>query len=93
MSQYHIFQEGDKCYYTGQKHYQELTRDGKPLVGWIHAVVDRQENTYIVFYPETKHQDSFVLHASLLTAYRPSQGKRDDGPIIAPRRKKKDDDL
>jgi hypothetical protein len=92
MSQYHRFMQGDRAFYCGQSHHHELTREGKPLVGWITATVSNQEDVYVCEFPETKGHDSYVLHASLLTPYRPPSGKREDGPVIQPRRKKKEDD-
>ncbi len=92
MSQYQRFMQGDRVYYTGHKLTQELTREGKPLVGWVHAEVGGEEDTYVIFWPETKEADSYVMHARNLTSYRPPAGKREDGPVIQPRRKKKEDD-
>jgi hypothetical protein len=86
------FMQGQKVFYVGQKHRQTLTREGKPLVGWIHAAVEGAEGTYVVFYPETKHQDSYILSQDDLSEYRPAAGKREDGPEIAPRRVKKEDE-
>jgi hypothetical protein len=76
----------DRAFYCGDKH-PEL--NGK--VGWIHAKVNNQDDTYIVFYPDTKNQDSYVISAQFLTKYRPSKAELNDGPIIQPRRQRSED--
>lgn len=92
MSQLQKYMQGDRVFYTGQAHKQELTRDGKQLAGWIHATVGGQDDSYVVWFPETKESDSYILHSSLLVPYRAPAGKREDGPVIQPRRRKKEDD-
>jgi len=84
------FQQGDKVLYTGTKHKQELTRDGKSLIGWVHAAVGNDPESYVVFWPETKEQDSYVMHHSVLTRWVKSD--KSEGPDIQPRRKKREDD-
>lgn len=76
--------------YVGLTFQTELTKEGKRLVGWIHAAVGNQEDTYVVEFPETKNEDSYVIHARNLTIHHPS--KKDGGPEVAPRRRKRDDD-
>lgn len=94
MSNQEIFMSGDKVFYTGEKHRQELTRDGKPLTGWIHDVVHGQPGSFIVWFPDTKQDDSYVMSSQVLTKARPAPDKKQqqhDGPEIMPRRKKKED--
>jgi len=80
---------GDKVFYNGEKFKQELTRDGKPLTGWIHATVHNEPGAYVVWFPETKMQDSYIMSASNLTSYRPAKSeKHEGGPDIQPRRRK-----
>ena len=86
------YQQGDRVFYSGQKHKEALTKEGKSLVGWVHSQVVGTPGSYIIFFPETKNQDSYVMSHEVLTTYRPPVGKREDGPVIQPRRKKKEDD-
>lgn len=83
-----IIMIGDKVFYCGEKYRQEL--GGK--IGWVHATVDNQPDSFCVEYPDTKEHDSFVQHTSVLTKWRPSKGEKHDGPDIQPRRRKKEDD-
>lgn len=85
------FMVGDKVFYSGDRHRQELTREGKPLVGWIHATVVNQPHTYVVWFPDTKEDDSYILAAKWLTKVRPAPDKKHDGPEIQPRRRKRED--
>jgi hypothetical protein len=80
-----IFMPGDAVYYAGEKHKQELSnKEGKPYKGWIHAAVNGQPGTFVVWFPDTKEQDSYVLHASLLTKARPpkTESKECSGPVV-----------
>lgn len=91
-----IFMPGDAVYYTGEKYKQELSgKEGKPFRGWIHAPVLNQDDTFVVWFPDTKEQDSFVLHASRLSKARPPKTveKTNDGPIVEhmPSRRKRED--
>jgi hypothetical protein len=89
-----IFMVGDKVFYVGERHKQELTREGKSLAGWIHATVDGRPGVYITWWPETKQDDSYVMSHHVLTKARPAPDKKQqqhDGPEIMPRRKKKED--
>jgi hypothetical protein len=89
-----IFMPGDKVFYNGEKFKQELTREGKSLTGWIHAPVQNEEGAYVVWLPETKEQDSYILSARSLTHYRPAKTeKHAGGPEvqIQPRRRKQGD--
>jgi hypothetical protein len=82
-----IFMIGDPVFYVGERHRQEL--NGRR--GWIHAQVINQPNSYVVWFPETKEDDSYILSGRLLTRVRPAPDKKHDGPEIMPRRKKKED--
>ena len=81
------FAIGDKCFYNGDRHRNEL--GGK--TGWIHSLVHNQPGTFVVEFSETKHCDSYVIHESLLTKWRPAKDKRTDGPEVQARRHKADD--
>ena len=83
------YQQGDKVTYTGQKNRESLTREGKPLIGWIHSIVIGNPESYVVFFPETKRQDSYVMHHSVLAKARTP---KTEGPDVAPRRRKQEDD-
>jgi hypothetical protein len=82
---------GDSVYYTGERHRQELTRDGKPMKGWIHHIVMNNPSSFIVWFPETKGDESYVMSHHVLTKARPAPDKRQVGPEIMPRRTKKED--
>lgn len=89
-----IFMPGDKVFYNGEKLKQELTREGKSLTGWIHASVQNEPGAWVVFFPETKEQDSYILSAKNLTHYRPAKSeKQAGGPEVQvqPRRRKQGD--
>lgn len=79
-----MFTAGEAVYYNGEKLKQELTaKDGKPYKGWIHAPVMNEENAFVVFFPDTKDQDSYVLSGVNLTKARPPRiDKIQTGPII-----------
>jgi hypothetical protein len=88
MSNYSpIYMPDDKVFYTGEKFKQELTRDGKPLTGWIHAAVQNEKGAWVVWFPETKESDSYILHEENMSHYRPSKAER-TGPEVQPRRVK-----
>lgn len=90
-----IFMSGDAVYYSGEKHKEALTsKEGKPYRGWIHAPVLNQENTFVVWFPDTKEQDSYVIHGSLLTKARPPKSKEHSGPVVehVPNRRKASED-
>ncbi len=91
MSVYTKFQQGDMVNYVGLTFQTELTKEGKRLVGYVHATVANEEDTYVVEFPETKNEDSYVMHARSLQTHRPKQ--KEAGPEVAPRRRKRDDDL
>lgn len=93
MSNQKMFMEGDKVFYTGEKHRQELTRDGKPMTGWVHHIVHGSPGSYVIWFPETKQDDSYIMSHHVLTKARPAPDKKqqNDGPEIMPRRKKKED--
>jgi hypothetical protein len=83
---------GDRVFYQGEKFKQELTRDGKPLVGWIHARVEGSARAYIVSFPETKRQDSYIMDINSLTKFRPADNEKYDGPIVEPRRMRSEEE-
>lgn len=89
-----IFMQGDKVFYTGQKHKMDLSsKEGKPYIGWIHAAVGGSPDTFVVWFPDTKHEDSYIMGAKVLSKYRPAKTeKQQEGPEIQPRRRKKEDD-
>jgi hypothetical protein len=91
-----IFMPGDAVYYTGEKFKQELTnKEGKPFKGWIHAPVLNEEGAWVVWFPDTKEQDSFILSAGHLTKARPPKIERmNDGPVVehVPSRRKRGED-
>ena len=80
------YMPGDRVQYTGERHRQELGSK----VGWVHASVEGSTGSYVVFFPDTKEQDSYILHESILREYHSNE--RVNGPEIAPRRRKKEDD-
>ncbi len=78
-----IFMPGEAVYYTGEKFKQELTtKEGKPLRGWIHWFVNGSPGKFVVWFPDTKEQDSYILHESNLTKARPPKSKEHSGPIV-----------
>jgi len=95
-----IFMPGDAVYYSGSKERlkQALTnKDGKPLKGWIHAPITNEEGKWVVWFPDTKESDSYILSASDLSKARPPKTveKVHEGPIVEHmpvRRKKSEDD-
>lgn len=92
-----IFMPGDAVYYTGEKFKQELSnKEGKPFKGWIHAPVTNQPGAFVVWFPDTKEQDSYILSAQNLSKARPPKVDRiqqQDGPIVEhmPSRRKRED--
>jgi hypothetical protein len=68
------FMPDDHISYIGDHHRAEL--GGK--TGTIHAPVIGQPNTYIVYFHDTKDQDSYVLHGSLLKPYV----AKEQGPVV-----------
>jgi len=97
MSKYGpIFMPGDAVYYTGEKHKQTLSnKEGKPFKGWIHAPVQNEEDVFVVWFPDTKEQDSYVLKAQDLAKARPVKAveKVHEGPVVEhiPNRRKRED--
>lgn len=98
MSNYYpIFMPGDAVYYTGEKHKQSLSgKEGKPHRGWIHASVQNEPGAFVVWFPDTKESDSYVLSADNLTKARPivKVEKSHDGPVVEhmPNRRKHSED-
>jgi len=89
MSNIPIFMQGDAVYYTGEKFKSELTKDGKPMRGWIHAPVDGEPGVFVVEFPEAKDGD-YIIPSRLLSRARPPKGEKHEGPEIRPRRQKKE---
>lgn len=81
------FQIDDQIFYCGEKFSQEL--NGK--IGWVHSRVQNQEDTYIIWFPDSKRQDSYVVAGKFLTKYRPPKSESNNGPIIQPRRQSIED--
>ena len=92
-----IFMPGDAVYYTGEKFKQELSnKEGKPFKGWIHAPVVNQTGAFVVWFPDTKEQDSYILSAGNLSKARPPKAveKTQEGPLVEhiPNRRKKSEE-
>jgi hypothetical protein len=92
-----IFMPGDAVYYTGEKHKQALSnKEGKPFKGWIHAPVGGEEGAFVVWFPDTKESDSYVLSADNLTKARPivKVEKAHEGPVVehVPNRRRQSED-
>jgi len=80
-----LFMPGDAVYYNGEKFKQELSgKEGKPFRGWIHASVQNEPGAFVVWFPDTKHSDSYVMSAANLTKARPPTLKteKQTGPVI-----------
>lgn len=92
-----IFMPGDAVYYTGEKHKMALTsKEGKPYKGWIHAPVQNEPGAFVVWFPDTKESDSYVLSETNLTKARPPKSEKDkhSGPVVEhmPNRRKASED-
>lgn len=82
-----IYMPGDAVYYNGNKASlkQALTnKDGKPLKGWIHAPVTNEREKFVVWFPDTKESDSYLIHQDDLTKARPPKAveKKHEGPVV-----------
>lgn len=79
-----IYMPGDAVYYVGEKFNQKLTnKEGKPLKGYIHASVTNQDGAWVVWFPDTKESDSFIMSAANLSKARPPKVERaHEGPIV-----------
>jgi len=87
-----IFMQGDAVFYVGEKLKQELSgKDGKSHKGWIHARVQGEKNAYVVWFPDTKDSDSFIIDGRNLDKVRPPKVQKgtEGGPDIMPVRKRK----
>jgi len=60
-----IFMPGDKVHYAGERLRNVLTKDGKPVDGWVHARVHNQKETFVVEFPDLKEPD-YILSAEVL---------------------------
>lgn len=78
-------QQGDAVFCTGERFKADLTKDGKPLKGWIHAAVLNEPGSYVVEFPEAKDGD-YIISTKHLNKARPPKTERHDGPEIQPRR-------
>lgn len=92
-----IFMPGDAVYYTGEKYKQDLSnKEGKPFKGWIHAPVQNEPGAFVVWFPDTKEQDSYILSAQNLSKARPPKAveKQAEGPVVEhmPNRRKRSED-
>lgn len=85
-----ILQSGDAVYYTGSKYrFELLTKDGKPMKGWIHAAVTNEPGVFVVEFTDLKDGD-FIIPAEHLSKARPAKlDKQNYGPEIQPRRSRK----
>lgn len=88
-----LFMPGDPVYYIGEKHKAALTsKEGKPFRGWIHAPVQNEPGAFVVWFPDTKEQDSYVMAASNLSKARPpkTENAKHVGPVVehVPNRRK-----
>lgn len=92
-----LYLPGDAVFYTGEKYKDRL--NGKK--GWIHAPVIGSDTTFVVEFPDTrnakdqKDTDDYLMSSSVLSRWRPSPAevKKEEGPEIQPRRKKRDADV
>lgn len=92
-----LLSPGDAVFYNGEKHKGSLCdKGGKPFKGWIHWFVNGEPDTFVVFFPDTKEQDSYILHARDLSKARPPKQEKvqQTGPMVEhmPSRRKKGDD-
>jgi|HubBroStandDraft_5_1064220.scaffolds.fasta_scaffold296362_2 hypothetical protein len=77
MSDYYaMFQEGDKVFYVGSKFKSELSREGRPIAGVIHAAVRNQPGTWVIEFADTKKHDSYIVHESLLSRAQPERTEK-----------------
>jgi hypothetical protein len=92
-----IFMVGDKVFYTGLKFKDRL--NGKP--GWLHAPVVNQPGSWVVEFPDTKankdreDSDDYIMSVRVLTKQHhvaPAEHKKQEGPEVQPRRRKRDPD-
>lgn len=90
MSKFNTFMEGDKVFYNGDRFKHELTREGKPVAGWIHATVKNEEDVYVVEFTEVKNGD-YIMPARVLSK-APVQSDKVDGPEIQHRRVKQEEE-
>ena len=90
-----IYMPGDAVFYTGEKHKQVLSsKEGKPYKGWIHASVAGDPGKFVVWFPDTKEQDSYILHVDEFTKARPPKVEKvATGPVVEhiPNRRKRED--
>jgi hypothetical protein len=86
-----VFMPGDAVFYVGERHKQELTREGKPIKGWIHAAVLNEPGNYVVEFPDAKEPD-YIMSVRVLSRARPSKTEKHDGPEVQPRRRKKSEE-
>jgi len=85
-----VFMIGDCVFYTGNTK-KALTSKSK---AWIHAPVINDPGVWVVEYSETKQRNSYLIHESELSHYKPSKAETEKhvGPIVQPRYSKLDDD-
>lgn len=89
-----LFMQGDPVFYVGEKFKERL--HGKK--GWIHAAVNNQPGVWVCEFPDTRNgkdpndSDDYILTTRVLSKWRPSPAevKKQEGPEIQPRRRKKD---
>jgi hypothetical protein len=88
-----IYMMGDSVSYTGEKFKGRL--NGKK--GWIHAPVNGSPGMWVVEFPDTRDpkdrsdSDDYIMGEKVLAKWKTSPAeKKQEGPEIAPRRRRKD---
>jgi hypothetical protein len=90
-----IYMIGDVVYYTGTKFRDRL--NGKK--GWLHARVVGSSTAWVVEFPDTRNNkdktdsDDYVMSTRVLTHQHhaaPAAEKKQEGPEVQPRRRKRD---
>lgn len=93
MSNKIILNAGDEVYYIGSKFRSELvSKDGRPVHGWIHSRVRGTEDKFVVEFPELKEPD-FIMSVDVLARWKETKEKsKHTGPEVQPRRKRTSED-
>jgi hypothetical protein len=92
-----FFMVGDVVYYTGTKFRDRL--NGKK--GWLHAPVENEPGVWVCEFPDTKNgkdrtdSDDYVMSTRVLTKHHTTVAvekseKKQEGPEVQPRRRKRD---
>jgi hypothetical protein len=85
-----VFMIGDCVFYSGNT-IKSITGKAK---AWLHSQVGNDPGVWVVEYSETKQRNSYLIHESELSHYKPSKAEVEKhvGPIVQPRHSKLDDD-